>query len=64
MTTSGHDRLRELLDAVLEGTDGPADLTYAAHRRQMVRRMLTAASREVDHGDPIMWLRAERGQTQ
>ncbi|MEX2627167.1 MAG: helix-turn-helix domain-containing protein [Ilumatobacteraceae bacterium] len=38
-------------------------LTYAAHRRQLVRRMLTAAGREVDHGDPIMWLRAQRGET-
>jgi AraC-like DNA-binding protein len=38
-------------------------LTYSAHRRQMVRRMLTAAGREIDHGDPIMWLRAQRGET-
>jgi AraC family transcriptional regulator len=38
-------------------------LTYSAHRRQLVRRMLTAAGREVDHGDPIMWLRAQRGET-
>lgn len=38
-------------------------LTYAAHRRQLVRRMLTAAGRAVDHGDPIMWLRAQRGET-
>jgi AraC family transcriptional regulator len=38
-------------------------LTYSAHRRQMVRRMLTAAGREVDEGDPIMWLRARRGET-
>ena len=37
-------------------------LTYSAHRRQMVRRMLTAAGREVDDGDPIMWLRAQRGE--
>ena len=37
-------------------------LTYAAHRRQLVRRMLTAAGHEVDHGDPIMWLRAQRGE--
>ena len=36
-------------------------LTYAAHRRQLVRRMLTAAGRQVDHGDPIMWLRTQRG---
>jgi AraC family transcriptional regulator len=38
-------------------------LTYGAHRRQMVRRMLAAAGREVDHGDPIMWLRRQRGET-
>jgi AraC-like DNA-binding protein len=38
-------------------------LTYSAHRRQLVRRMLTAAGREVDHGDPIMWLRTQRGET-
>jgi AraC-like DNA-binding protein len=38
-------------------------LTYAAHRRQVVRRMLTAAGRNVDDGDPIMWLRAQRGET-
>lgn len=38
-------------------------LTYAAHRRQLVRRMLAAAGREVDQGDPILWLRARRGET-
>ena len=38
-------------------------LTYSAHRRQMVRRMLTAAGQQVDDGDPIMWLRAQRGET-
>lgn len=38
-------------------------LTFAAHRRQLVRRMLTAAGRQVDDGDPIMWLRAQRGET-
>jgi AraC family transcriptional regulator len=36
-------------------------LTYSAHRRQLVRRMLTAAGHDVDHGDPIMWLRSQRG---
>jgi AraC family transcriptional regulator len=36
-------------------------LTYSAHRRQLVRRMLNGAGREVDHGDPIMRLRAQRG---
>jgi AraC family transcriptional regulator len=38
-------------------------LTYAAHRRQLARRMLTMAGRQVDDGDPIMWLRARRGVT-
>nr|WP_240731953.1 DinB family protein [Egibacter rhizosphaerae] len=38
-------------------------LTYSAHRRQVVRRMLDAAGRDVDDGDPIMWLRAQRGET-
>lgn len=38
-------------------------VTYAAHRRQLVRRMLAVSGREVEHGDPIMWLRAERGET-
>jgi AraC family transcriptional regulator len=37
-------------------------LTYSAHRRQLVRRMLNGAVREMDHGDPIMWLRAQRGE--
>jgi AraC family transcriptional regulator len=38
-------------------------LTYAAHRRQVVRRMLTALGHDVGDGDPIMWLRAQRGET-
>jgi AraC-like DNA-binding protein len=38
-------------------------LTYAAHRRQLARRMLAAAGLQLDHGDPIMWLRAQRGET-
>jgi AraC family transcriptional regulator len=38
-------------------------LTYAAHRRQLARRVLRAAGRKVDDGDPIMWLRAQRGET-
>jgi len=39
-------------------------LTYSAHRRQLVRQMLRAAGHEVDHGDPIMWLRGIRGEVQ
>ncbi|WP_007512148.1 MULTISPECIES: helix-turn-helix domain-containing protein [Pseudofrankia] len=39
-------------------------VTYAAHRRQLVRHLLRAAGREVDDGDPIMWLRAVRGETE
>jgi AraC family transcriptional regulator len=37
-------------------------LTYAAHRRQIARHLLRAAGVQVDHGDPIVWLRAERGE--
>lgn len=37
-------------------------LTYSAHRRQLVRRMLSAAGHETDHGDPIMWLREQLGE--
>jgi AraC family transcriptional regulator len=39
-------------------------LTYAAHRRQLVRQMLRAAGRDVDQGDPITWLRRSRGEEQ
>lgn len=35
-------------------------LTYAAHRRHLARHWLRQAGLEVDDGDPIMWLRAER----
>lgn len=38
-------------------------LTYAAHRRQLLRQMLRAAGVRADHGDPINWLRARRGET-
>lgn len=38
-------------------------LTYSAHRRHVARRMLTTAGRQVDDGDPIMWLRARGGDT-
>ncbi len=37
-------------------------LTYAAHRRQLVRQLLRAAGVEVDDGDPISWLRRLRGE--
>ncbi|WP_436700286.1 helix-turn-helix domain-containing protein [Nocardioides sp. BYT-33-1] len=36
-------------------------LTYAAHRRQLARHLLRSAGVDVDDGDPIMWLRTERG---
>ena len=36
-------------------------LTFAAHRRQLVRLLLRALGHEVDHGDPIEWLRARTG---
>jgi AraC-like DNA-binding protein len=32
-------------------------LTFAAHRRQLVRQMLRSLGRQVDHGDPIDWHR-------
>ena len=35
-------------------------LTFAAHRRQLVRQLLRAAGHEVDHGDPIDWLRSRQ----
>ena len=37
-------------------------LTFAAHRRQLVRSMLRQRGVEVDHGDPIDWLRRRNGQ--
>ena len=36
-------------------------LTYAAHRRQLVRSMLREQGHPVDDGDPISWLRARQG---
>ena len=39
-------------------------LTFAAHRRQLVRQMLRGAAVEIDDGDPINWLRARRGETE
>jgi AraC-like DNA-binding protein len=36
-------------------------VTFAAHRRQLVRRMLALAGHPVDDGDPIMWLRSLTG---
>jgi AraC-like DNA-binding protein len=36
-------------------------LTYAAHRRQLVRQLLRAQGQVVDHGDPIEWLRRHSG---
>ena len=41
-------------------------LTFAAHRRQLVRQMLRGAGVDAalfGHGDPINWLRARRGET-
>jgi AraC-like DNA-binding protein/uncharacterized damage-inducible protein DinB len=37
-------------------------LEFSAHRRQVVRRMLRALGHETDHGDPIRWLRRQRGE--
>jgi AraC-like DNA-binding protein len=38
-------------------------LTFAAHRRQLVRQMLRGAAVETDDGDPIDWLRERRGES-
>jgi AraC-like DNA-binding protein/uncharacterized damage-inducible protein DinB len=37
-------------------------LIFAAHRRQLVRRMLAEAGTTTDSGDPILWFRARRGE--
>lgn len=37
-------------------------LTYGAHRRQLARMLLRGAGQEVDHGDPITWLRGRSEQ--
>ncbi|MBL3698195.1 helix-turn-helix domain-containing protein [Leucobacter luti] len=37
-------------------------LTYAAHRRELARSMLAAHGVARDAGDPILWLRRERGE--
>ena len=37
-------------------------LTYAAHRRQLVRAMLKELGVDVGDGDPISWLRGRHGQ--
>ncbi len=34
-------------------------VTFAAHRRQLVRHLLRTLGREVDAGDPITWLQGE-----
>ncbi|MBR8744749.1 helix-turn-helix domain-containing protein [Nocardiopsis sp. MG754419] len=38
-------------------------LTFAAHRRQLVRHMVREAGVEMDHGDPIEWLQDRYGGT-
>jgi AraC family transcriptional regulator len=38
-------------------------LTFGAHRRLMARHLLRSAGVEVDHGDPIDWLRRRTGVT-
>jgi AraC family transcriptional regulator len=37
-------------------------ITYAAARRQLARHLLRASGQEVDNGDPISWLRRQRGE--
>lgn len=38
-------------------------LTYAAHRRQLVRQLLRELGHPVDEGDPILWLQGRPGDT-
>ena len=38
-------------------------VTFAAHRRQLARHLLREAGLELDHGDPIDWLRNGRTTT-
>lgn len=38
-------------------------LTYAAHRRQLARLMLRRLGTDAGEGDPINWLRRQRGET-
>jgi AraC family transcriptional regulator len=37
-------------------------LTFSAHRRQLARQLLRAGGQKVGTGDPINWLRAQRGE--
>ena len=37
-------------------------LTFSAHRRQLARQLIRGCGHEVDSGDPINWLRAQRGE--
>jgi AraC family transcriptional regulator len=37
-------------------------LTFSAHRRQVARQLLRGCGLRVDSGDPISWLRAQRGE--
>lgn len=39
-------------------------LTFSAHRRQLARHLLRGAGTAVDDGDPINWLRRQRGEEQ
>lgn len=67
------DRRRAWEDRVIDALCEPPEsfvvsgvvahvITYAAHRRQLVRLLMRAAGLRVDHGDPINWLRARRGE--
>jgi AraC-like DNA-binding protein len=38
-------------------------VTFSAARRQLARQVLRAHGVEVDSGDPITWLRSQRGET-
>jgi len=51
------DALRDPPESLVLGSVIAHVITFAAHRRQLVRQMLRAAGHTVDHGDPIDWLR-------
>jgi AraC family transcriptional regulator len=37
-------------------------LTFSSHRRQLARQLIRGLGHKVDSGDPINWLRAQRGE--
>lgn len=78
-TTAGIERRGAWGDRIVDAICDPPEsfllggivahvLTYAAHRRLLVRHMLRACGAGADHGDPLEWLQVrnkgnERGET-